>query len=84
MPSLVYTRRAIRDLAGLPAADRARIRERLTAYAAAPDAAGQDVKPLRGTPGGFRLRRGDWRALFTLSGDTVTVYRVGHRREIYR
>jgi len=50
MLSFVYTRRAIRDLAGLPAADRTRIRERLKAYAAAPDAAGQDVNRLKGHP----------------------------------
>jgi mRNA-degrading endonuclease RelE of RelBE toxin-antitoxin system len=82
--SLVYTRRALRDLARLPAADRQRIRERLNAYAAAPDAAGQDVSPLKGTPGDFRLRSGDWRALFTVSRDEMTVYRIGHRREVYR
>jgi mRNA-degrading endonuclease RelE of RelBE toxin-antitoxin system len=84
MLSFVYTRRAIRDLAGLPAADRTRIRERLKAYAAAPDAAGQDVKPLKGAPGDFRLRSGDWRALSTVSGAEMTVYRIGHRREVYR
>jgi mRNA interferase RelE/StbE len=84
MLSLVYTRRAVRDLAGLPAADGKRIRERLKAYAVAPDAAGQDVKPIKGAPGDFRLRSGDWRALFTVSGDEMTVYQIGHRREVYR
>jgi mRNA interferase RelE/StbE len=84
MLSLVYTRRALKDLAGLPAAEGKRIRERLKGYAAAPEIAGQDVKPLRGAPGDFRLRSGDWRALFTVSGDEMTVYRIGHRREVYR
>ena len=84
MLSLVYTRRALRDLAGLPAADGKRMRERLNAYAAAPDAAGQNVEPLKGAPGDFRLRAGDWRALFTVSRDEMTVYRIGHRREVYR
>lgn len=84
MLSLAYTRRALKDLAALPAADRKRMRERLKAYAAAPDAAGQDVKPLKGAPGGFRLRSGDWRALFTVSGNELTVYRIGPRREVYR
>jgi mRNA-degrading endonuclease RelE of RelBE toxin-antitoxin system len=54
------------------------------AYAASPDAAGQNVKPLRGTPGDFRLRSGDWRALFTVSEREMTVYRIGRRREVYR
>ncbi len=84
MLSLVYTRRALKDLAALSEADGRRVRERLAAYAAAPDVAGQDVKPLKGTPGGFRLRVGDWRALFTVSGVEMKVYRIGRRREVYR
>jgi mRNA-degrading endonuclease RelE of RelBE toxin-antitoxin system len=71
-------------LARLPVADRKRLRERLNAYAAASDAAGQDVEPLKGAPGDLRLRSGDWRALFTVSRDEMTVYRIGHRREVYR
>jgi mRNA interferase RelE/StbE len=81
---LTLTRRALRDLRFLPAADRRRMMERLESYAAAPDATGHDVIPLKGTPSGFRLRTGDWRALFTVSGDEMTVYRIGHRREVYR
>ena len=84
MLSLAYTRRALKDLVRLPTPDSRRIRERLKAYAAAPDAIGQDVKPLEGEPGGFRLRSGDWRALFTVGGGEMTVYRIAHRREVYR
>ena len=84
MLSLAYTRRALQDLAELPAPDSKRIRERLNAYAAAPDSGGQDVTPLKGVTGGFRLRSGDWRAPFMVSGDEMTVYRIGHRREVYR
>jgi mRNA interferase RelE/StbE len=38
------------------------------------------------TGGGYRLRVGDWRVLFTLDGTVlrVTVVRVAHRREVYR
>jgi len=32
---------------------------------------------------GCRLRIGDWRAIYTLKNETVTVIRVGHRREVY-
>jgi mRNA interferase RelE/StbE len=31
----------------------------------------------------MRLRAGDWRVLFTTSGDTITIHAVGHRRDIY-
>jgi mRNA interferase RelE/StbE len=82
--SLTLTRRALRDLRGLPATDRQRMIVRLEAYAATPDAAGHDVIPLEGIRGAFRLRSGDWRALFTVSGDEMAVYRIGHRREVYR
>jgi len=38
------------------------------------------------TGGGYRLRVGDWRVVFTLDGTVlrVTVVRVAHRREVYR
>jgi mRNA interferase RelE/StbE len=41
-----------------------------------------DVKALKGAPG-MRLRAGDWRVLFTVKGNTITVHAVGHRREIH-
>jgi len=35
---------------------------------------------------GYRLRKGDYRILYTIDDETrlVRVYRVGHRRDIYR
>jgi len=41
-----------------------------------------DVTRLRGRSGS-RLRVGDWRVLFEDDGQTITVYAVGHRRDIY-
>ena len=41
-----------------------------------------DVKALKGAAG-MRLRSGDWRVLFTMKANTITVHAVGHRREIY-
>jgi mRNA interferase RelE/StbE len=32
----------------------------------------------------FRMRAGDWRALFEVAGDRVIVYRILHRKEAYR
>ncbi|WP_283810350.1 type II toxin-antitoxin system RelE family toxin [Bradyrhizobium guangdongense] len=40
------------------------------------------MKALKGAPG-MRLRSGDWRVLFTVKGNTITIHAVGHRREIY-
>jgi mRNA interferase RelE/StbE len=81
---LTFTRRAVKDLRALPAADRRRILERLERHALEPDGAGQDVVRLAGTPDGYRLRAGDWRALFCVRGSVMEVQRVLHRREAYR
>ena len=40
-----------------------------------------DVKKLVGSEF-YRLRHGQWRAIFEIEGDVI-VLRVGHRREIY-
>lgn len=82
--TLEYTRTALRGLRTLPGDDRQRMVDRLEAYAANPDAPEHDVIPLEGTPNGFRLRTGNWRALFTVTGHEMTVYRIAHRREAYR
>jgi mRNA interferase RelE/StbE len=44
------------------------------------------VKPLRGSlKGNFRIRTGDYRVIFfyTKAVDTVTVWKVGYRGDIY-
>jgi putative component of toxin-antitoxin plasmid stabilization module len=41
-----------------------------------------DVKALKGVAG-MRLRAGDWRVLFTIEANTITIHAVGHRRDIY-
>jgi mRNA interferase RelE/StbE len=43
-----------------------------------------DVKKLKGSRNEYRLRAGNYRALFELEGQTVTVYAVGDRKDIYR
>jgi mRNA interferase RelE/StbE len=32
----------------------------------------------------YRLRVGNWRALFEVQEDKIVVYRIRHRREVYR
>jgi mRNA interferase RelE/StbE len=45
-------------------------------------AAVRDVKALKGATG-MRLRSGEWRVLFTMKANTITIHAVGHRRDIY-
>jgi mRNA-degrading endonuclease RelE of RelBE toxin-antitoxin system len=57
--------------------------ERLRMIAAAPDTQHPNVLPLVGRPGVFRVRRGDWRAMFRIEDADMVLIRVAHRREAY-
>jgi mRNA interferase RelE/StbE len=76
---IAFTSAAIRQWRKLTATTRAQIDVKLTAYA---ETGVGDVKVLKGVAG-MRLRAGDWRVLFTIEGNTITIHAVGHRREIY-
>lgn len=81
--SVKLTPRAAREFAGLEAQTQRRVATALTGLAADPFAAA-GVKALTG--GGYRLRVGDYRVLFSIDGSelVVLVVKVGHRREVYR
>jgi mRNA interferase RelE/StbE len=76
---IVFTSAAVRQWRKLTVAVRAQIDLKLSAFAATGIG---DVKALKGTAG-MRLRAGDWRVLFTIKADTITIHAVGHRRDIY-
>jgi mRNA interferase RelE/StbE len=46
----------------------------------------QGAKPLRGVPGLYRIRVGDYRIVYSADrkAPSVTVEKVGHRKEVYR
>ena len=82
--ALIIPSRVFKQLALLPKADLRRLLERLEAIAHAPDALHLGVAPLVGEPGTFRVRQGDWRAVFSIEDGDVIVDRIAHRREVYR
>ena len=43
-----------------------------------------DVKKLTNFTPEYRLRVGDYRVLFETENDKVVIYRIRHRKEIYR
>jgi mRNA interferase RelE/StbE len=43
-----------------------------------------DIKRLTDFRPEYRLRVGNWRALFEMEGDRIIVYRIRHRRDAYR
>jgi mRNA-degrading endonuclease RelE of RelBE toxin-antitoxin system len=59
---------------------------RLEAIAAAPDDRHANVKPLEGVKDAFRLRQGDWRAIYRLvwEDDEMRVIVVDVRGRVYR
>jgi mRNA interferase RelE/StbE len=74
-----FTSGAARQWRKLTAMTRAQINQKLITFA---ETGAGDVKALKGAIG-MRLRSGDWRVVFTVKGNTITIHAVGHRRTIY-
>ena len=64
--------------------DRERITQRILALADNPRPPG--VEKLSGTSEKYRIRQGDYRILYEIQDDVLTVYvvRIGDRKEVYR
>jgi mRNA interferase RelE/StbE len=73
--------KAVKAAKGLPRQDWDRLKERLERIARDPHGNHSDVEPYEG---GYRVRHGDWRAIYVITGGDVVVIKVGHRREVYR
>lgn len=75
--------RAVKELSSIPKDRRELIVAVLDDLQKQPRPPG--AKKLSGLDG-YRVRKGDYRVLYTIddAARTVRVYRVGHRREVYR
>lgn len=84
MWSATYTADAIRSLSRINPRIAKRIRSKVLSLARDPNAPNNNLKRLTGVEG-YRLRVGDWRVIYTLRHEalTVIVIRVGHRSEVY-
>lgn len=80
--SLILSRPAAKALAAMPKTDRERMLKSLNEVSlhGLPHS---KVTQLVNRGETFRLRQGDWRAVFVIEEGKVTVIRVGHRREVY-
>jgi mRNA interferase RelE/StbE len=67
----------------LPRKDRSRIVAKIESLAANPRPPGSERLSGEET---YRLRQGDYRVLYSIqdAGATVTIVKIGHRREVYR
>lgn len=80
---VLIRRSAEKEIAKLPGAVRRRIVEKVLALAADPRPHG--AQKLAGRDE-YRLREGDYRIVYTVADEivTVTVVRVAHRSDVYR
>jgi mRNA interferase RelE/StbE len=81
---LILTDPAIKDLAGLDAGIRQRVKTALDRFLAQPEVA--SLRKLKNRQRAWRLRVGDWRVILEIKGkeDTIHVMRIKHRKEAYR
>jgi mRNA interferase RelE/StbE len=85
---LVFTRSARKEAVGLPPKISDQI-ERATDRLLQAFQSGtrpQDMKPIQGRPGTYRVDSGEYRILFELDevAKTITIIRVRHRKDVYR
>jgi mRNA interferase RelE/StbE len=81
--SLSIKASAAKDLEATPKKDRKRLAARIKALATTPRPAGSEK--LSGEEK-YRIRQGDYRILYLIEDAclTVTIVRIGHRREVFR
>ena len=79
MKAIRFTGPALKAFARLPDKARVQMRAKLERYAATGTG---DVKALVGVPG-LRIRSGSYRAVFIETADSIEVFKVGDRRDIY-
>ncbi len=79
-----FLRSAARELASLPKSRQRNLARHVNSLTANPLPVG--VKKLEGEDQLYRLRSGDYRILYQVDDDskTVTIVKIGHRREVYR
>ncbi len=73
--------RAVRDVERLPSRIQAQVLAKIEEMSN--DLKG-DVKRLTDFTPEYRLRVGDYRILFEVEEKTIIIYRIRHRREVYR
>ena len=81
--SIVFKQSVVKDLRQIRKKDVQRILKRIDGLADNPRPAG--AEKLSGDEK-YRIRQGNYRILYTIEDDiiTVTIVKVGHRRDVYR
>lgn len=85
MYKLVYSREAVRSLRTIPSNTAKRICMKLERLAKDPYFKNNNVKSLKGSNANYRLRIGDWRALYILDDQAkqIIIVDINVRGEVY-
>ena len=83
MKPVIYSREATKTLRRIPVNTRQTIIGKIQQYATEPESLANNVKALKGNPGYFRLRVGDWRVIFREDGGVVAIVRIAPRDGVY-
>lgn len=67
----------------MPANTARTIRAKIAQYAEEPASLANNVKALKGEEGIYRLRVGDWRVLFTETGEILAILKIAPRGDVY-
>ena len=78
---LKFRRKAIKDLKALTPDVKERILAKIIAMQ---DNLTGDIKKLTNFTPEYRLRVGQYRVLFKIDGETLRIYRVKHRKDVYK
>ena len=81
--NVLIKRSAAKELEGLPPKIRRQVAAKVAGLAVTPRP--QGVEKLSGQEK-YRIRQGDYRVLYAIddTAETVTVVKIGHRRDVYR
>jgi mRNA interferase RelE/StbE len=82
MAQVLITPEAQREFDRLPLPIQGRVRLVFVRLIDWPEVSG--AKPLTGDlSGNYRIRTGDYRIVFRVRGDVVTVWKIGNRKDVY-
>ena len=82
MKQITYSRDALKTLTRMPANTARLIRSKIEQYAADPASLANNVKTLQGVDA-LRLRVGDWRVIFSETGEVIAIIKIAPRGGAY-
>jgi mRNA interferase RelE/StbE len=83
MKQIAYSRDALKTLTRMPANTAKIIRAKIEQYAVEPASLANNVKTLQGMEGHRRLRVGDWRVIFSETGEVIAIIKIAPRGGAY-